>query len=132
MMQGAFGRKRVVVGTFAVLLACGGFAAVAVAEDGWDGISANFGQSRGVNQAIEQYDEMSRTQASRSSQHSQQSGDVGATDMRATRRDRNRDGVVDVREQQGGRDRVMQLDQDGQSQSGDRHGASHSKSRRHQ
>ena len=130
MMQGAFGRKQLVVGTLAALLACGG--SVAMAEDGWDGMAPNFGQSRGVNQAIEQYDEMSRTQAGRSSQHPQQSGDVGATDMRATRLDRNRDGVVDVRERQGVRDRVMQLDQDGQSQSSDRHGASHSKSRRHQ
>ncbi len=68
MMQGAFGRKQLVVGTLAALLACGG--SVAMAEDGWDGMAPNFGQSRGVNQAIEQYDEMSRTQAGRSSQPS--------------------------------------------------------------
>ncbi len=134
MPYSAQGRMRLIVGTLSAVMVCGGYAGAVWAEDGWDGVSPNFGQSRSVNQAIDEYDQMSRTQAARQSQESNQQGHVGSTDIRASRLDRNHDGVVDVNERQVSRDRVIQLDQnqDGQSQSDERRRAGHSKPRRHQ
>lgn len=121
-----------VAGAMGVVVLCGVMAGGVWADDGWDGVSPNFGLPRGVNQAIEEYDQMSRTQSVRQSQDSNQHSQVGSTDIRANRLDRKHNGVVDVNERQVSRDRVIQLDQNqsGQSQSGDRHGVGPSKHRR--
>lgn len=131
MRHGAHEHRRLVIGTLAAVLACGSYTGTAWAEDGWDGVSPNFGQSKGVNQAMEQYDRMEHGQAARQGQ-SREANQAGSTDIRANRLDRNRDGVVDVHEKQVSRDRVIQLDQsqDGQSQSGERHGVANPKHRR--
>jgi hypothetical protein len=132
MTQQSQGRLRV-AGALAAVLVCGG-AATAAADDGWDGVSPNFGLGRGVNQVVEQYDQMSRTQEVGSSQSPNQLNRTAVTDIRASRLDRNRDGVVDVHERQVSRERVTQMDQnqDSQSQSGERRDSSRSKQRRHQ
>ncbi|TKB76119.1 MAG: hypothetical protein E8D45_06950 [Nitrospira sp.] len=132
MSQGSNGRRRWVIGTLAAVIACGGYAGTAWADNGWNGDASNFGESKGVNQAMEQYDQMERNQAAREGQ-SREANQAGSTDIRASRLDRNRDGVVDVNEKQVSRDRVIQIDQNqsGQAQAGDRHGVGHSNPRRH-
>lgn len=132
MMSRRTGQKSVVLGTMASVALCGVLAGGVRADDGWDGVSPNFGLPRGVNQAIEQYDQMGRTQGVRQSQESSQSSQVGSTDIRAGHLDRNRDSVVDAHEKQISRDRVVQLDQsqDSQSRSGERHGVANPKHRR--
>ena len=130
----AIGRKSVLVSVMASAALCGLMSSGVRADDGWDGVSPNFGLGRGVNQAMDQYDQLSRTQGGRQGQESSSSNQVGSTDIRANRLDRNHDGVVDVHERQVSRDRVVPLDQsqEAQSPSGDRRGAGSSKHRRHQ
>lgn len=132
MRHGAQGCRRWVIGTLAAVIACGGYVGAAWADDGWDGGAPNFGQSKDVNQAMEQYDQMERNQAARQGQ-SREGIQAGSTNIRASRLDRNRDGLVNVHEKQVSRDRMIQLDQSqhGQAQAGDRHGVGHSKPRRH-
>ena len=132
MRRGAYGRRRWVIGTLAAVIACGGSIGATWADDGWSGGAPIFAQSKDVNQALEQYDQMVRNQTALQGR-SHEGTQVGSTDLRASRLDRNRDGLVSVHEKQVSRDRIIRLDeiQHGQAQAGDRQGVGHSTPRRH-